>query len=197
MRIGRVAALLLETPPVYAHVLLHGSFAKTYRGHGTDRALAAGIMGMRPDDPRIRESLELAAQAGIQVVFEEGAIPDAHPNTALLTLRDAGGREVVVQGASVGGGNILISRVNGMEVSLTGEHTTFIVLHRDTPGTIAAVTRFMAERGINICNFHLSRQNKGGLAVMTIEIDSDADGEICRQIGGMPNIRGAVLLHAD
>ena len=136
-------------------------------------------------------------ESGLRVEFSEEAISDAHPNTVEIALGTADGREMTVRGSSIGGGHILISRIGGMEVALTGEHTAFVILHRDTPGTIAGVTRFMAENGINIANFTLSRQSKGGLAVMSIEIDRDADDEICRQISRMPNITKAILLHAD
>ena len=145
VRIGRVARALLGCEPVSAQILLHGSFAKTYKGHGTDKALIAGIMGMATDDERIRFSPRLAEEAGLSVSILPTEIDGAHPNTALITLADATGRTVSVQGASVGGGNILVTRVNGMEVHISGQYNTLIVLHQDTPGTIAAVTELLAE----------------------------------------------------
>src|SRR5699024_8198195 len=143
---------------------LHGSFAKTYKGHGTDKAIIAGVMGMGPDDERIRRAPELAAAAGLEVSIETVELDGAHPNTARILLWDAAGRTVTVQGASVGGGNILIASVNGMEVQITGQCTSLIVLHRDAPGTIAAVTDVLAAHGANICNFRLARREKGGVA---------------------------------
>ena len=157
-RIGRITRTLLGAPAVKADILLHGSFAKTYKGHGTDKALIAGIMGMATDDVRIRQAPELAKAAGLKVHISTGDIDGAHPNTARVTLTDANGRQVSLLGSSIGGGNILVTEVNGMEVSLTGQYTTLIVLHKDTPGIIAAVTEVMAEEGIKICNFRLSRQ---------------------------------------
>ncbi len=194
-RIGRVAGALLGKPAVEAGILLHGSFAKTYKGHGTDKALIAGIMGMRPDDPRIRNSPELAKQAGLRVEISTGYIEDAHPNTALITLKDAQGNSLSVQGASVGGGNILVTKVNGMNVEVTGQYTTLIVLHRDAPGTIASVTDFMGKNGVNISNFRLAREQKGGTAVMTIEVDgNNAGADLNEHIKGLPNILSSTML---
>lgn len=193
-RIGLVARKLLGTAPVKANIHLHGSFAKTYRGHGTDKALVAGILGIQPDDMRLRDSLRLAEAAGLCVTFETVVLEDAHPNTAQITLSDADGRTVCVQGASVGGGNILITRINGMAVELTGQYPTLIVLHRDAPGTIAAVTEEMSRRGVNICNFRLAREEKGGVAVMTIEMDGNADDALNECVQRLPNVLSSTLL---
>lgn len=149
VRLGRVAYKLLGTEAVSARIELTGSFAQTYRGHGTDKALVAGIMGMDSDDERIRRSLELAAEAGMEVAFVETNIPNAHPNTARITLTGRHGESAVVQGASVGGGSILITAINGMSVSFTGQYNTILVRHLDKPGAIAAVTQFMAGSGMN------------------------------------------------
>jgi L-serine dehydratase len=193
-RIGGVARALLGAPAVRAEILLHGSFAKTYRGHGTDKALIAGIMGMAPDDARIRRAPELARENGLRVSIAAGEIAGAHPNTARVTLTDAKGRSVTVVGSSVGGGSILVTEVNGMDVSFTGQHTTLIVLHRDTPGTIAEVTEVLAAEGVNICNFRLSRRCRGGEAVMTIEIDGAFGGDVNERIACLPNIYSSTML---
>ena len=193
-RIGRITLALLGSPAVKAHILLHGSFAKTYKGHGTDKALIAGIMGMATDDPRIRQAPELAKEQGLAVEIETGDIDGAHPNTAQITLEDAGGRSVCLLGSSVGGGNILVTEINGMEVAVTGQQTTLIVLHRDAPGTIASVTEVMAEAGANICNFRLSRQKRGGDAVMTIEVDGTFGPEINERIKTLDNVFSSIML---
>ena len=193
-RIGRITLALLGAPAVKAHILLHGSFAKTYKGHGTDKALIAGIMGMATDDPRIRQAPELAKEQGLAVEIETGDIDGAHPNTAQITLEDAGGRSVCLLGSSVGGGNILVTEINGMEVAVTGQQTTLIVLHRDAPGTIASVTEVMAEAGANICNFRLSRQKRGGEAVMTIEVDGTFGPEINERIKTLDNVFSSIML---
>lgn len=193
-RIGLITRALLGKPAVKAHILLHGSFAKTYKGHGTDKALAAGILGMKTDDERIRFSFDVAKKEGLDIVIETGDIDGAHPNTAEITLTAADGDTVSLRGSSIGGGNILVTMVNGMEVSLTGQHTTLIVLHRDAPGTIAAVTELMAAQGVNICNFRLARKTKGGQAVMTIEIDGNFGTELNDDIQKLPNIYSSTML---
>ena len=193
-RLGLIARALLGTEPVQAEILLHGSFAKTYRGHGTDKAIAAGILGFQPDDMRLRDSLSLARERGLAVEFGTVELDGAHPNTAVITLTDAAGRTVHVQGASVGGGNILVSEVNGLAVEISGQYTTLIVQHRDAPGTIAAVTEEMSHRGVNICNFRLARKQKGGDAVMTIEMDGMPDASLNDCVSQLPNVLSSTML---
>ncbi|NLG93690.1 MAG: L-serine ammonia-lyase, iron-sulfur-dependent, subunit beta [Clostridiales bacterium] len=197
VRIGRIAGALLEGEPVRAHILLHGSFAKTYRGHGTDKALVAGIMGMAPSDIRIRLSLEIAKARGLDVVFGKTELEGAHPNTAVLTLKDAKGHTVTVQGASVGGGNILISEINGMKVEVTGQQDTLLVIHHDVPGVIAHVTNYIAAQGVNIGNFKLSRSRRGETAMMTIEMDGEFSRESNEGIEKLPNVIRSIILRPE
>ena len=124
VRLGRVAWKILGDTVVKADIVLSGSFAQTYRGHGTDKALIAGVMGMDSDDERIRHSLQLAKECGMEFTFHETEIPGAHPNTARITVTGAKGGTTVIQGASIGGGNILITEINGMTVSFTGQYNT-------------------------------------------------------------------------
>ena len=196
VRLGRVAWKILGETAVKAEIQLSGSFAQTYRGHGTDKALVAGIMGMHSDDERIRHSLELAEEQGLSVSFETVEIPDAHPNTARIQLTRQSGAKASIQGASIGGGNILVSEVNGLSVSFTGQYNTLMVLHYDKPGTIAAVTNFMAYSEVNIGNFRLSRPRKGGEAVMTIEVDGDVSDALMNSLKILPNIINVVLIRA-
>lgn len=193
-RIGKTAALLLNAPAAKADILFHGSFAKTYRGHGTDKAIVGGILKLDPWDPGIRTSLETASAQGISVTIRTGNLENAHPNTALVTLTSFTGDTITVQGASVGGGNIAITRVNGMEVYFTGQNPTLIVMHQDVPGTIAHVTGLVAAEQTNICNFRLNRQEKGGLAIMTIETDSAFDQALADRIQKLPFVYKTILL---
>ena len=193
-RIGKTAAMLLDAPVKTADILFHGSFAKTYKGHGTDKAIVGGILRLDPWDPDIRTSLETAADLGIELAIRTGNIENAHPNTALVTLTSFDGKTISVQGASVGGGNIVITRVNDMEVYFTGQNTTLIVLHQDVPGIIAHVTSLVAEGNANINNFRLNRQEKGGLAIMTIEMDSDFDQCLADRIRMIPHGYNTILL---
>ena len=193
-RIGLMTRALLGKTPVKAHIFLHGSFAKTYKGHGTDKALVAGILGMQTDDVRIRFARDVAKKEGLEIQIGTGEMEKTHTKTAEITLTAADGEKVSLRGSSIGGGNILITRVNGMEVALTGQNPALIVLHKDAPGTIAAVTELMAEYGVNICNFHLARETKGGLAVMTIESDSHFVPELNEKINRLENIYSSTML---
>lgn len=196
VRLGRVAWKILEEKAVRADIRLSGSFAQTYRGHGTDKALIAGIMGMHSDDERIRRSLALAEEEGLVYSFTAEDIRDAHPNTARIHLKGESGAECTIQGASIGGGNILITEIDGMEVSFTGQYNTLMVLHYDKPGTIAAVTNFMAYSGTNIGNFRLARKKKGGEAVMTIEVDGDVEESLIQSLRILPNVINVILIRA-
>ena len=196
VRLGRVAWKILGERAAQAEIQLSGSFAQTYRGHGTDKALVAGIMGMHSDDERIRASLHLAEKSGLHVSFQEVQLPGAHPNTARITLTGEYGGQSVVQGASVGGGNILVTEINGLAVSFTGQYNTILVLHRDKPGAIAAVTQFMAESGVNIGNFRLSRPKKGGEALMTIEVDGDVTEALMDNLRALEPVQQVVLIRA-
>lgn len=196
VRLGRVAYKLLGEEAAAADIELTGSFAQTYRGHGTDKALVASIMGMDSDDERIRTSLDLARESGLKVTFRETNIHNAHPNTARITLTGKNGGSAVVQGASVGGGNILITSINGMSVSFTGQYNTILVRHQDKPGAIAAVTQFMAGSGMNIGNFRLSREHRGGEAMMTIEVDGEVSDTVMNSLGALEVVQQAVLIRA-
>lgn len=182
VRIGRMVRGLLGEQPVSVDIQLHGSFAQTYKGHGTDKAILAGLMGMPPDDEKIRDSMELAREAGMKYQFSKTMIKDAHPNTALITAISRTGEKVIVQGSSVGGGNIVINKINGMDVEFTGEYYTLVIYHKDTPGTVASVANLLACNNINIASMKLHRSYRGGEAVMVIETDQaikkDAEGSI-------------------
>lgn len=196
VRIGKYARSILGGTPVKAHIRFSGSFAKTYKGHGTDKAVIAGILGMDTDDARIRVSMDVAKEEGLTFEFEEADIDGAHPNTAEITLEDATGRTAQVQGASVGGGNIVINTINGTEVSINGKSDTLVIPHQDIPGMIAVVTKILAEKGVNVHGFSLCRDHKGGKAVMTIEIDGDINESVQDAILENPHIFSCTILKA-
>jgi L-serine dehydratase len=203
VRIARTAARILGEEPRRAEIGLAGSYAQTFRGHGTDRALVAGLLGMRSDDERIRRSFEIARERGLEFSFTEIKIPRAHPNTARLHLygcpAETGGtgnavRECVVRGSSVGGGSILITNVNGMETSFSGTSDTLIIAHQDMPGMIAEVASLLASHNINIGNFKLNRPHRGFQAVMVLEIDGTAEGNLADKLRSLPHIDSVVFL---
>ncbi|MDO4326903.1 MAG: L-serine ammonia-lyase, iron-sulfur-dependent subunit beta [bacterium] len=196
-RIGKMAALLMREPVAKAEIFLHGSFAKTYRGHGTDKALVGGILKMNPWDTRIRDSLKIAEEKGIEIEFQTGTIENAHPNTARITLTGIHGQKAELQGASVGGGNIVVTEINGMEVYFTGQNPTLIVVHQDMPGVIAHVTSFVSKQRANICNFRLTRKEKGGLAIMSIEMDNPFEESLLSQIESLPFVSHTILLKVE
>jgi L-serine dehydratase len=171
VRIGRIARALLNEEPCKVQITFHGSFARTYKGHGTDKAILGGLLGMRPDDRRIKDSLELAKQMGMSYCFKTADLGDVHPNTVLISTMGSSREKLEVLGSSVGGGNVLIRRVNGLEVDFTGANNTLLVFHRDTPGAVAAVTQLLAREGINIAQMKVFRFYRGGNAVMVIETD--------------------------
>ena len=195
-RIGKYALNILGAKPVKADIYFSGSFAKTYKGHGTDKAIVAGILGMDTDDPGIKYSFETAEHRGLEFAFHTGEIENAHPNTAFIVLTSESGKTVEVQGASVGGGNIVITKINGTEVEITGKFTTMIVLHRNIPGMISDVTRVLAQNGINIGKFDLRRNPRVGKGVMIIELDSDVPEYVNDEIKEMDNVIDSTLLKA-
>lgn len=171
VRIGLTARKLLGADPVEAEILLHGSFAATGRGHGTDRALAAGLLGLAPDDPRIPDSFALAEQAGLKLTYGTVNLRGAHPNTALLRLKTKDGRSLEIVGSSIGGGRIQICQIDGITTNFGADSNTLIVHNYDTPGHVAAVTSELAQRGINIATMQLYRSAAGGYSVMVLECD--------------------------
>ena len=196
VRIGRYARNILGTEPVKADIYFSGSFAKTYKGHGTDKAVIAGILGMDTDDSGIKYSFETAHDKGLEFCCHEIEIENSHPNTANIVLTGDNGNKVEVQGASVGGGNIVITKINGTNVEITGKFTTLIVLHQNIPGMISDVTSVLARYGLNIGRFDLRRSPKGGKGVMIIELDSEVDEHINEEIKEMENVIDSTLLKA-
>lgn len=177
VRIGLVTRRLLGETPVRATITLSGSFADTGAGHGTDRALVAGLLGMQPDDIRIPDSFTAASQAGLQFIFERKHLKDAHPNTAVLQVTGEHGRELTVQAASLGGGRILVNRLDGILVNFTAEAPTLIIRNLDQPGCVASVASMLFQISVNIATMQLYRDRRGGYAVMVIETDHDIPAE--------------------
>lgn len=196
VRIGKYAYSILGEKPVRAKIGFSGSFAKTYRGHGTDKAIIAGILGMDTDDKRICNSLELAQEEGLDYTFETMELDGVHPNTADIELEGVSGRRVYVRGSSVGGGNILINKINGADVLISGKSAALIITHLDIPGMVAKVSNILGTYGININNFSLSREEKGGMAIMTIEIDGVIEESIQQIIQHIPHIVSVSILNA-
>ncbi|WP_075980965.1 L-serine ammonia-lyase, iron-sulfur-dependent subunit beta [Bacillus massilinigeriensis] len=186
-RIGRVARSLFGREPKWAHISFYGSFAETYKGHGTDVATVGGILDFDTFDERIIHSIEIAKSRGMELSFiEEEAIP-FHPNTAKIILGDDDG-ELELVGISIGGGKIEIIELNGFELKLSGHHPALLVVHNDRFGTIANVSNILAKYEINIGHMEVSRKEKGKLALMTIEVDQNIEESVILEIEKLPNI---------
>jgi L-serine dehydratase len=181
--IGRMGRALLGELPVQALIQLHGSFALTGKGHGTDKAIVAGLLGFNPDDERIPRALELAKEAGMLVKFRKVDLgEDYHPNTARLLLEDSKGTRLEITASSVGGGNISVDQLNGLPVRLSGEAHTLVTIHKDQPGVVAKTTALLAKHGVNISTMNVSREQRGGFAAMAIEMDQPLPPEALREL---------------
>lgn len=171
-RLAHVAYKLAGGDVRSAELTLYGSFAETGRGHGTDKALVAGILGMEPDDENLRISLELAKERGVDVKIAFSDEPVEEPNTARIKTVNAKGEEAELVGASIGGGNIIVTEINGMRVKFTGEYPTLVVRHQDVPGVINSVTSILAKEKINVAFMRVFRHAKRQDAYMVIETDT-------------------------
>ncbi|MGA4720296.1 L-serine ammonia-lyase, iron-sulfur-dependent subunit beta [Fictibacillus nanhaiensis] len=193
-RIGRVARSLFGRKPKYATISFYGSFAKTYRGHGTDVAIVGGILDYDTFDTRIVDALTIAKQEGIKVkMTAEDAITD-HPNTARVIIGDETDRIEVV-GISIGGGKIEITELNGFVLRLSGNHPALLIVHNDKYGAIAGVANILAKHEINIGHMEVSRKEKGKEALMVIEIDQNADEIIINELNSLPIVQQVVKIH--
>ena len=188
VRIGRMARTLLGDEPVKASIHLHGSFAETGVGHGTDKALVAGLLGMAPDDLDIPQSFDIAADRGLKFSFDWQDLRDAHPNSVLLELVGASDRRLSMQACSTGGGRILVTRLDGVDVSFTGDYHTLIVQNMDNKGNLADVTTALALARVNVANMSLNRSSKGGSVLMVIETDDPVPDYIVELIEKQPGI---------
>ena len=172
VRIGRIARRLLgEDTPARAQIGLSGSFAATGHGHGTDRAIVAGLLGMQPSDERIAVSFDVARQEGMAFSFSRATLPGEHPNTARLALTGRSGKTLTIVASSLGGGRIMVVEMNGLRANFSGDLPTLIVQNRDQPGHVSEVTSMLAHKGVNIATMQLYRDYPGGNAVMIIETD--------------------------
>ncbi|MCA0969183.1 L-serine ammonia-lyase, iron-sulfur-dependent subunit beta [Halobacillus litoralis] len=180
-RIGRAARHLFGREPKYAHVHLYGSFAKTYKGHGTDVAIIGGLLDYETDDTRISQALETARKGEMKIRFhEEDAVTD-HPNTARLRIGDDDG-ELELVGISIGGGKAEITELNGFELNLSGEHPAILLIHNDRFGAIASSTTILAKHEINIGRMEVSRKALGEQALMVIEVDQNIDDAVLSEL---------------
>jgi L-serine dehydratase len=193
-RLGLLARGLVGGTPERAKIELHGSFARTGEGHGTDKAIVAGLMGFRPDDDRIRRALEIAEHEGLDYKFEKTTLDEeAHPNTVRMTL-ERGDRSATMVGSSLGAGRVLVTEIDSFPVEVSGNYHTIVLVAEDIRGSIAKIATLLADDGINIATLRLTRQKKGGDAFMVIEVDEYPDERIRDHIRSLSWVRWAFRL---
>ena len=195
-RLGKIARTIVNKPIKEVTFLLHGSFKETYKGHGTDRALVAGILGMMPDDTRLRDALTLAKEEGIEVNFLPADLGQVHPNTVKFLITDCDDKNWEVLGSSIGGGLVEIYEINGNKVNITGEYPTIITCHDDIPGTVSKVSTLFYNNEINIAHMTLVRSQKGKDATMTFEVDSSVSDELVAAIKAVEGVNRVILINS-
>ena len=191
-----LARCLVGGTPERARVELHGSFARTGEGHGTDKAIVGGLMGFRPDDERIRDALGIAEREGLDYRFEKttlGEENEVHPNTVRVTI-ERGDRSSVMVGSSLGAGRVLVTEIDGYPVEVTGNYHTIVLVAEDVPGSVARIATILAADGINIATLRLTRKQRGGDAFMVIEVDEQPDEKVRTDIRALSWVRWAFRL---
>lgn len=197
VRIGYIAGKLLGEPVAEANIGLHGSFASTGKGHGTDRALVAGLLGMQPDDERIPDSFMVARQEGMKFHMEEVYLKDVHPNSAKISLTGIHGASIELIASSLGGGRIRVCQMNGLDVNFSGVMPTLIVHNEDRPGCVTKVSSLLAEEGVNIGTMQLYRDSRGGTAVMVLECDQEISKDFLKKLENEPGILKTTYLSLE
>ena len=195
-RLGLLARCLVGGTPERARIELHGSFARTGEGHGTDKAIVAGLMGFRPDDDRIRDALGIAEREGLDYRFEKtklGEEQDVHPNTVRITL-ERGDRRSVMVGSSLGAGRVLVTEIDGYPVEVTGSYNSVVLVADDVHGSVARIAGILADHGVNIATLRLTRKKRGGDAFMVIEVDEPPGEKVRDQIRALPWVHWAFRL---
>lgn len=195
-RLGLLARCLVGGTPQSARIELHGSFARTGEGHGTDKAIVGGLMGFRPDDERLRTALEIAEREGLDYRFEKtslGEESDTHPNTVRITCT-RGDREAVMTGSSLGAGRVLVTNIDGYPVEVTGNYHTIVLVAEDVKGSIARIASILSDNDLNIATLRVSRQQRGGDAFMVFEIDDVPRESVRDAIRALPWVKWAFRL---
>lgn len=197
VRIGLIGRQLLGRQPDKATVYLHGSFAATGKGHGTDKALIAGLLGMQPDDLRIPDSFEIAKEKGMDFVIENKDLKDAHPNTAEIIMETRDGKTLEIQAYSIGGGRIRVSKLDKMDVSFSGETNTLIVRNQDKPGCITHISTVLSLCEINIATMQVFRSKRGGVAVQVVEVDQAVPQDALKMLENKDGILKVTFLNVN
>lgn len=197
-RIGLVSRRLLAEDVAAAEILFHGSFEATGKGHGTDRAVLAGLMGMSCDDERIPDAFAIARTRGLDFSFGSTDLGEnAHPNSVKMKLTGVSGRRMEITAASVGGGRIEIRNIDGLSTVFSGDCPTLIVENNDQPGVVSKVMRILSDRRINVATLQLDRDSRGGRAVTVIECDQEIPEEACAVLAEQEGILQVTYLSME
>lgn len=194
-KLAKTARLIYDKPFKKVRFGLGGSFASTYRGHFTDYALVAGAMGMSEDDERLGHSFEIAEKEGVEFVFYPTEIPSNYENTARITFVDENGEEFFVEGASLGGGRILITNINGLACELNATMPTVIVQQQDVKGVVSDVSTILAFNNINIGVMKVSRTSRGDKAFCVIECDDIIPENVIEELRQVNNVLSVVVVN--
>jgi L-serine dehydratase len=194
-RLAKVASIIAGGKIIKVEFLLHGSFAQTYKGHGTDKALVAGILNMDPWDEDLKRSFDIAAEKGIELKLIETDLGDVHPNTVKFIITKEDGYITEVTGSSIGGGNILVFNIDGQNVEFTGERPTILTQHKDLPGVISKISSILYENNINIANMRVYRSGKGKMATMALETDSLISENVMSRIKQIEEIENVKFIN--
>ena len=195
-RLGLLARCLVGGTPQTARIELRGSFARTGEGHGTDKAIVAGLMGFQPDDDRIRTAVEIAEREGLDYRFEKttlGEESEVHPNTTRITVQ-RGERSATMVGSSLGAGRVLVTEIDVYPVEVTGNYNTVVLVAEDVKGSVARIATILADSAINIATLRLTRKARGGDAFMVIEVDDVPSEKVRDEIRALPWVKWAFRL---
>lgn len=176
---------------------LHGSFEKTGKGHGTDKALLAGAMGIREDDERIRDAYQIAEEENFRYEFRKADLSGYHENTVRLTFYYEGGRTRVIVGSSIGGGRIRIHKIDAMQAGISAERPTLVIQQRDVKGVVNEISGVLVKQGLNIGIMQLTRQEKGKLASTVIEMDQRIPARVKEELENQENILAVTIINPE
>ncbi|MGL5313429.1 MAG: L-serine ammonia-lyase, iron-sulfur-dependent subunit beta [Peptostreptococcaceae bacterium] len=194
-RLGKTASKIAGKPVKEVKFLLHGSFAETYKGHGTDKALVGGILGFQPDDARIKNSFELANEQGVKFEFIKTDLGDnVHPNTVKIEMLLEDGSKSVVMGASIGGGNIKLTEMDGLALDFNGSKAAVVLEIKDIPGAVSFVTGLLAHNNKNICTLLTNKPAKSEYTFVTIETNESLEKDLIDQLKKFEVVAKVVVL---
>ena len=197
VRIGNIAQRLLGEPVKRAEVFFHGSFLSTGKGHGTDRAVIAGLLCFSVDDPRIADSFRYADEAGMLYKLSGTDLGDVHPNSVKLVLAGMHGNTLRLIASSIGGGAVRVTEIDGLSVNFSGDSPTLIINNQDRPGRVTEVTSLLGTANINVATMQLHRAERGGNAVMVLECDQEVPAQVIRQLSELEGILKVTYLSGE